>query len=258
MISWIRSLLALKHLESELDIDDPNTTLIHREIILSKPFLKEIYLRWYSDIMARTKGIPNKKIIEIGSGGGFLKDVYPEVITSDIMPLNVCDMVFSAEELPFENESIGAILMVNVFHHIPDCLRFLNEAKRTLCVGGKIVLVEPYNCFWSSFIYKTFHHETIDMKEEWKFKSTGPLSGSNIFLPYIVFERDRDKFLALFPEFKINRIDCHTPFSYLLSGGVSLKTLVPSFAYGLVTFLDSKFSSKNFNMFATYEIEKVA
>ena len=57
-----------------------------------------------------------------------------------------------SEKMPFENESIGAVVMINVFHHIPDCTLFLAEAMRVLPVGGKIIMVEPYNSTWSRFI----------------------------------------------------------------------------------------------------------
>ena len=256
MISLIKNFLALEHTSSNLNLDDPNTTLIHREIILSKPFLKKIYLKWYMDIMNRTHDIPVQKIVEIGSGGGFIKDIYPDVITSDIMPLKVCDMTFAAEQMPFQNESIGAIVMVNVFHHIPDCKEFLNEAMRVLPPNGKIIMVEPYNCIWSRFINNTFHHEPFDVTANWEFESNGPLSSSNQALPFIVFERDYEKFAKLFPKLKIKEINCHSPISYLLSGGVSMKSLVPNLLFNLIHTFEKIISSRRFNMFATIEIVK--
>jgi SAM-dependent methyltransferase len=84
----------------------------------------------------------------------FLKEIYPSVITSDIMPLSVCDMQFSAHEMPFENNSLKAIFMLNVLHHIPDNEQFLQEAQRTLQKGGFIYMIEPANTFFSRFIYK--------------------------------------------------------------------------------------------------------
>lgn len=257
MISIIKKILALDHTSLSLNLDDPNTTLIHRNIILSKPFLKKIYINWYSDIMKRTQDLSNQKIVEIGSGGGFIKDLYPDVITSDIMPLEVCDMTFAAEQMPFENESIGAIIMVNVFHHIPDCKKFLNEAVRVLPKNGKIIMVEPYNCLWSRFINKTFHHEPFDVTAKWEFESFGPLSSSNQALPYIVFERDFDKFEKLFPNLKIKKIDYHSPISYLFSGGVSMKSLIPNIFFGIIYNFERVFSSRRFNMFATIEIIKL-
>lgn len=257
MIAFIKKFLALKHTAAHLDLDDPNTTLIHREIILSKPFLKKIYIRWYKDIMQRLNYGPNTKIVEIGSGGGFIKEIYPEVITSDILPLPNCDHTFAAEHMPFEQNSIDAIVMVNVFHHIPDCTLFLDEANRVLVKKGKIVMIEPYNSWWSRLINQNFHHEPFDTHADWKFTSTGPLSCSNQALPYIVFERDWKIFSAKYPQFKIRAIRYHSPLSYILSGGVSMKSLVPSFLFNLIIFIKGIVSSRRFNMFATIEIEKI-
>src|ERR1700751_2552215 len=101
------------------DIDDPERTVEHGEIIKSKLFLKKIYEYWYDEFKKSWPDIENKKVLEIGSGGGFLKDVMPTVITSDIMPLKIVDKVFSAEDMPFSNEELDGICMLNVFHHIP-------------------------------------------------------------------------------------------------------------------------------------------
>ena len=63
MAGLLHKLLALPHTSSQSDIDDPNTTLIHRDIILSKPFLKKIYLFWYDEITKPFK--KSDKILEI-------------------------------------------------------------------------------------------------------------------------------------------------------------------------------------------------
>lgn len=49
-----------------------------------------------------------------------------------------------AEHLPFIDGSIGAILMVATFHHLPEPARALQEMKRVLKPGGLVVLLrEP-------------------------------------------------------------------------------------------------------------------
>ncbi len=240
-------------------MDDPKTTLKHREIILSKAFLKKIYERWYSDFINITKELPSGKLLEIGSGGGFFKQLLPELITSDIMPLDHCDMVFSAEKMPFSKEELSGIFMLNVFHHIPKPYLFLKEAERTLKSGGKIVMIEPANSWFGKWIYKTFHHEPFDIKGGWEIESSGPLSGSNQALPYIYFERDRKKFEKEFPHLKIQSIKFHTPFMYLLSGGVSRKAFVPIGAFSFWRFIEKILNpfSRLIGMFQTIEIVKI-
>ncbi|MDR1153089.1 MAG: class I SAM-dependent methyltransferase [Bacteroidales bacterium] len=45
--------------------------------------------------------------------------MFPEAITSDILELDSVDLTFNAERLPFPDNSLGSIVMINVFHHIP-------------------------------------------------------------------------------------------------------------------------------------------
>ena len=224
---------ALK-IESTFDLDDPRRTLEHRDIILSKPFLKRLYTDWYSELFNEIEGLPEGKILEIGSGGGFIKDLNKDVITSDILDLPNVDMVFSAEEMPFQDNELSAILMINVFHHIPDVRKFLSEASRTLKYGGRIVMIEPGNTVLSRFIYKSFHHEMFDEKRDWTFPTSGPLSGSNQALPYIVFSRDREEMERSFPRLRVEKIRMHTAYRYIVSGGVSRNQILPDFSYNIL------------------------
>ena len=249
----------LSNVDSRLyDLDDPRTTLLRRDIILSKPFLKKVYEEWYALITKGLLDIPDGDVLEIGSGGGFFKDVFPSVITSDIMLLSCCDRCIDALDLPFDDESLSAITMVNVFHHLPDCARFLSEAQRTLKDGGKIVMVEPSNSFWSRIIYKNLHHEPFDTETvTWKIESIGPLSGANGALPWIVFRRDIQILTTNYPQLQIKTLSYLFPFSYLLSGGVSMKALIPSIAYPLIRILEIFFTNRHFNMFYLIEVKKL-
>lgn len=239
-------------------LDDPKATLAHRDIILKKPFLKRLYKDWYHIFIQISKNINQGNYLEIGSGGGFLKDMFPEVITSDIQDLPGLDMVFSAEQLPFQDNELGSIMMLNVFHHIPKPHAFLKEAQRTLVKGGKIIMIEPANSTLARFIYKKFHHEPFDEKAGREIKSGSPLSNSNQALPHIYFERDLEIFKTDFPQLKINRITYHSPFSYIISGGVSRSAMLPYFMYSFVKaaeWLVSPFA-KQLGLFCTIEIEK--
>lgn len=250
-------------METKYDIsvhlNDYEASLKHMDIILSKAFLKEIYEKWYADFIKIAKQLPAGKLIEIGSGGGFLKELIPDLITSDVMPLDHCDMMFSAEKMPFSKNELSGIFMLNVFHHIPKPYLFLKEAERTLKTGGKIVMIEPSNSSFGRWIYKTFHHEPFDIKGEWEILSSGPLSGSNQALPYIYFERDRKKFEKEFPNLKIQTIKYHTPLTYLLSGGVSRKAFVPSRSFTFWHFIEKIISplANHLGMFQTIEIVKI-
>ena len=248
-----------KKYKIDFDLDDPNASLAHRDIILKKPFLKRLYNDWYLIFIIKSKEIKNGKYLEIGSGGGFLKDVFPEVITSDILTLPNVDLIFTAEEIPFKENELASIVMLNVFHHIPKPHLFLKEAQRTLIKGGKIIMTEPANSSLARFIYKRFHHEPFDEKGQREIKAGNPLSNSNQALPYIYFERDLDLFKKDFPSLKINSIKYHSPFSYIISGGVSRSAMLPFFMYNFVKGIEWLFSPffKQIGLFCTIEIEKI-
>jgi SAM-dependent methyltransferase len=240
-------------------LDDPRTTLAHRDIILAKPFLKRLYLDWYQVFIDRTSAIKSGKHLEIGSGGGFYKDVKKDAVTSDILPLPNVDKVFSAEEMPFEAGELASIVMLNVFHHIPKPWMFLKEAERTLVKGGKIVMIEPANSALGRFMYKRFHHEPFDENGGREIQPGNPLSNSNQALPYIYFERDLELFKKEFSALKINSVKYHTPFLYVISGGVSRSAMLPYFMYPVVKSFEWLLSpfSRQLGLFCTIEVEKI-
>ena len=242
----------------DFDLDDVRTSLAHREIILQKKFLRKIYEKWYSVFISESHKVPPGILLELGSGGGFLKELLPQVITSDIQKIDFCDKCFNAEQMPFKDGEISAIFMINVFHHIPNPASFLSEAQRTLKSGGKIVMIEPANSFWGRWIYQHFHHEPFDPKGGWTIPSTGPLSGANGAMPWIYFERDVELFKSKFPQLQIESIKYHTPLLYLVSGGVSRKALVPLWSWGIFDGVENILTkiTKHASMFHTSTIVK--
>ena len=219
-------------LTGSLDLDDPRTTSLRKQIIWSKPFLKAIYDEWYRILWAALpKG--DGPTLEIGSGGGFCSEFIPDLITSEILPCPGVRVVLDARQLPFPNGSLRAIVMTNVLHHVPQVERFLAEGSRCLRTGGKILMIEPWVTPWSRFVYQHFHQEPFDPQAvDWSFPSSGPLSGANGAVPWIVFDRDRPKFRSRFPELAIEQVRPFLPFRYLVSGGVGMRSLMPGFMHG--------------------------
>ncbi len=118
-------------------------------------------------------------------------------------------------------------------------------------------MIEPWSCAWSRFIYKNLHHEPfVEDVKNWEFPSSGPLSGANGALPWIVFERDRKIFEDEFPNLKIEKIEPLMPFSYLLSGGISMKSLMFGFMYGICRSIEKIFERAGVCMFAMITIRK--
>jgi SAM-dependent methyltransferase len=223
----IRSWLA-HPLTRGLDIDAPETTALRRRILREKRFLRRLYLEWYGEIVS-TLPSGEGRVVELGSGAGFLADLLPELVTSDIQTVPGIDLVANATALPFAERSLRGIVMTNLLHHLDDPRRFLLEAARCVRAGGVLSMIEPWVTPWSSFVYRRLHHEPFDPDaREWSERRSGPLSGANGALPWILLHRDRE------PEL----VRPTTPFRYLVSGGVSLRSLAPGWSFGLWTALE--------------------
>jgi SAM-dependent methyltransferase len=215
-----------------MTIDDPATTALRRQIISSKPFLKAIYDEWYASLAAEIPEGP-ESVLELGSGAGFGEEYISGLITSEVFHCPTVQMAVDAQQMPFRDQSLRAIVFTDVLHHLPNVREFFSEASRCLKPGGKILMIEPWTTGWSKFVYKHLHHEPFRPEAaEWSFPTTGPLSGANGALPWIVFVRDRERFESEFPALVIERISPFLPFRYLMSGGVSMRSIMPGFTHG--------------------------
>lgn len=228
-----------------LALDDPATTALRSRIIREKAFLRQLYLEWYQRMLQR---IPKAetcpgRVLELGSGGGFLKELLPECISSEVFPAPGLDLVLNGQALPFVDKSLRAIVMVDVLHHIPDVGAFFAEAERTLNNGGCMVMLEPWNTAWGRFVYSKLHHEPfLPQRPNWDLPELegkdGPLSRANGALPWIIFSRDISLFKKSFPGLEVEDIALDYPFSYLASGGVSMRSLAPGWSFAALRLLE--------------------
>jgi SAM-dependent methyltransferase len=253
-IEWLK-LPETRNIEN---LDDPSVTMLHGEILRKKTFLKKVYTDFYRQFRDAVPNPKSKVLVELGSGGGFIKEIIPDVITSDILNVAGVDKVFSATDMPFKDSSVDAFFMFDVLHHIGEPRRFFNEADRCLRPGGKIVMIEPANTGWARFIYRNFHHERFDTRSGWGLDKTGPLSQGNGAMPWIIFVRDMETFEREFPRLKIVSLRNHTPMRYLFSGGFTLRQLVPSFVYPVFKAVEYLLTPADnwLGMFMTVVIEK--
>lgn len=237
-------------------LDDEAAARVFRKILNRKPYLRALYRRFYR-ILLKEAGVC-APLVELGSGSGFLPRLAPSVIASDILPAPGLDLRCSALKLPFRCGSVGAFLMFDVFHHVKDAGAFLAEMHRALKPGGRIVMIEPAATPFARFIYGRFHHEPFDPQAGWTIDGGGPRSGANGALPWIVFVRDRARLERKFPGLRLNPPSLHTPFSYLVSGGLSFRQLLPSWTEPTVAFLESRLGPlmKHLGLFMTVTLEK--
>ena len=106
-----------------LDIDDPRTTHLRQQIIQEKSFLQQIYQEWYRAIAA---ALPPGQgaVLELGAGGGFMREFVPDLITSEVFYCPNIRAVLDGLHLPFAAKSLRGIVMTNVLHHLPATATF--------------------------------------------------------------------------------------------------------------------------------------
>jgi len=236
-----------------MNLDDPNTTSLRKQIIQEKPLLNKIYQEWYRTVCDHLPAIDGP-VLEIGSGAGFLKTYITELITSDIMPIPGNDIACDAQRLPFSEKCLRAIVLINVLHHISNPVQFFRSAERCIKDGGIIILVEPWVSPWSRIIYGKLHHEPFDPESpSWTLPNSGPLSGGNDALPWIIFQRDQERFNQR-TNWQIKLIEETMPFRYLLSGGVSMRNLLPAWLIRPLTFLEKSMSPEAMKKTAMFAI----
>ena len=220
------------------DLDDPGRGQEIRARIRGKTALDALYREMYARYAACVARCPpTGAILELGSGAGFAREVVPHLITSDTLAYAGLDLVLDAQRLPFVTGALRTIVMFNVFHHIPDVGALLAECERVLRPGGRVLIVDEHPGVFGAPILRYVHHEPYMPDAGWTFQSTGPLSGANGALCWIVFRRDRKEFERRFPCLSIERYQPHTPLRYWLSGGLKPWTLLPRALYGTATAL---------------------
>jgi SAM-dependent methyltransferase len=201
----------------------------YRKVWDAKPVLRTVYRNFFDRI---SDACVAGHTLEIGSGISNLTDRMPDVIASDIQFGPGLDLVADAQRLPFADDFLGNIVMLDVLHHIEYPLLFLQRAARCLRKGGRIVMVEPAITWGSSLFYRFVHPEPVDM-------SADPLAigepdpardpyDANQAIPTLIATRERARFHARVPELRIIKVEWFAFAVYPLSGGFKTWSLIPN------------------------------
>ena len=152
MLEKLIATLKIPETQEIQNLDDSQNIYVLRKIIKRKTFLRNIYFSFYSTFLDVLQSVKVEGlVVELGSGAGFLKELVPYIITSDVIHYDGIDEVFSGLNMPFSDNTISSFLMIDVLHHIKDSRLFFKEMDRCLNIGGKIVMIEPANTIWSRF-----------------------------------------------------------------------------------------------------------
>jgi SAM-dependent methyltransferase len=194
-----------------------------------RTLVRHVYRQWYRLIVDSLAHV-RAPTIELGSGIGKLREVKPDALLTDVCVTRWSERVADAQDMPFDDESVGNFVLLDVFHHLSDPERFFSEAKRTLVPTGRVVIVDPYCSPLSTALYRRFHHERTDLTagpfERDAMTATAPLE-SNQARATLIFYRHRREYLRRWPDLPIVDEQRFANIAYPLSGGFTRASLVP-------------------------------
>lgn len=228
---------------SGMDVDDDSRLRIHKQILAEKPLLKRVFREFHTrfDTLDRELLQGTGIRIEIGAGVAPIKDCFPDVISTDIVATDGIEMVLDAQNMELDSDSVRVVFGQNVFHHLPQPSQFFDELERVLVPGGGAILLEPYYSPFAEFLFKRmFQTEGYDKEyPHWETPIHGPMNGANQALSYIVFKRDLLSFRERHPALTLLHQElCSNYLSYLLSGGLNFRQLVPDWAVSSLSRID--------------------
>lgn len=223
-----------------------------REAWDRNPALRELYATWYRRLGSELSNAPPGRKLEIGSGPGFAREFIPDLELTDLVGAEWHDHELRAESLPFEDGSVGALVLFDVLHHLSSPRSFFIEASRVLADGGLVLLCEPYIGPLSYPVYKFLHEEPVRM---WKdplredAAHTKDPFDSNQAIPTLLFGPYRSTFERMFPEFRIAKVERLAGLSYPVSGGFSRSPLVPDWLFRGLVAVESQLPKAAFSLF---------
>ena len=189
----------------------------------------------------------------MGSGGGNIKKVIKECITSDQFKNKNIDRIENIYKINFKKDSISNIILIDVFHHLQFPSLALKEIHRVLIKNGRIIMVEPAMGFIPRIVYKIFHYEPngFNLRIKWNdIPKKIPLSNQYFAAQSMPWRAFFLKELNLKSKYSIKLIKPFSDFAFLLSGGYSYKALYPKILYSLIKLIDKILTSISIRIFS--------
>lgn len=206
-----------------------------------RPLVRRLYREWYEALVERLSDVDGISV-ELGSGIGRLREVAgSRVVLTDVEQTPWSDEAVDALHLPYADGSLANIVMLDVFHHLADPARFLDEVERTLAAGGRLLLIEPYCSPVSAPLYRGFHQERTDTSAD-PFAVDPEIAQaafeSNQALPTLVFYQRLAELHRRWPALRLVERRRFAFFLYPLSGGFTRRPLLPPPLYPVLRLIE--------------------
>lgn len=207
-----------------------------------KPLLQKLYGDFYRLIAQNLSNLPDRKIVELGSGLGNIREVIPNCLRTDLFPNPWIDQVENVYKLSFADESVSDLILTDVFHHLRYPGTALKELRRVLRRGGRVIMLEPYMSALGLFVYGVPHDEPIAIMK--KIAWAAPEDWSPEKIDYYAAQGNASRIffgnhfrpnLGDWQKIKTVRLSA---IAYAASGGFSKPQLYPTFMLPLIKKLE--------------------
>lgn len=135
-----------------------------------KALLRLAYTRFYEMIVREIRPDRVRPTLELGSGNGYFKTAMPDCVLTDFIKMPGIDRVENAYGLNFKDNSVANLILFDVWHHLEYPGSALDEFRRVLAPGGRVVIFDPALSLLGLFVYGLFHRESVGIfkKISWR------------------------------------------------------------------------------------------
>jgi SAM-dependent methyltransferase len=213
----------------------------HRSAWQRKSAVRKVYDDYHNQLLGSCVPGP---ILDVGSGSGHFREKAENVVAIDLLAAPWLNLVADAQVLPFSDGCFGNIVMLDVLHHIERPKEFFLEVARTLRKGGRLAMIEPAITPLSWLVYYFLHPEPVmlgvDPLADVEAAPERDAFDANQAIPNLLFARERDRlrFMEVFPELRVVGFRRLSLFAYPLSGGFKSWSLIPGAAVSAVLALE--------------------
>ncbi len=207
-----------------------------------KPLLRNIYRSFHELIAQRLSNRSGRRVVELGSGIGNIKEVIPHCIRTDLFPNPWIDRVENAYSLSFPDEYLGDLILFDVFHHLRYPGTALQEFYRVLQPRGRVIIFDPCLSALGRLVYGLLHQEPLGLDHDIEWFAPADWSPEDV--DYYAAQGNaarifvRDELGQPWTGWRIAAIDRLSAISYVASGGYSKPQLYPLRALGAMRILD--------------------
>ena len=217
--------------------------IAHRGVWEKKETIRLLYRDFHRRLL---DSCPAGRVLDIGGGTAHIKDVRPDIVSTDILLFPGIDVVADAHRLPFPDESFMGVVMLDVLHHLERPIEFLEEASRVLKPGGRLAMIEPAMTTLARRFYDYFHAEPVDMDAD-PFADVAinpdrdPFD-ANQAIPTLLFATSaaRGRVEEVIPSLRVRSVKWLSLFAYPMSGGFQSWSLMPAALVGPLLAFEEK------------------